>query len=67
MSIIQQNCKTETNPGPGDFSKLCFEGYSQCNANDILNNKNKSVKGFIAVIMVLAYILSVENVKPATV
>lgn len=30
MSMIQQNYKTERNPGPGEFSpgKLCFEGYS---------------------------------------
>lgn len=27
MSMIQQNYKTEMNPGPGEFSKLCFEGY----------------------------------------
>lgn len=27
-SMIQQNYKTEMNPGSGVFSKLCFEGYS---------------------------------------
>lgn len=28
MSMIQQNYKTEKNPGPGEFYNLFFEGYS---------------------------------------
>lgn len=52
---------------PESFRNCVLELTVSKNANDILKNKKKSVKGFIAVIMILAYILSVENVKTATV